>query len=98
MLRWVLLHRFPALAVIELHPIVLAILHLAGVLQRLREELTEVVVIRRVFKSKISNVAQIFVQLLREPFTEVFDCSRLLLLANLLVLLFIGSSLEALPR
>ena len=32
-----------------------------------------------------------------KPFAEVFDCRCLFLLSNLLVLLLVGSSLEALP-
>ena len=36
--------------------------------------------------------------LTREPLTQFLDRRRLLLLSNLLVLLLVGSSLEALPR
>jgi hypothetical protein len=34
---WVRFHDLPALAVVQLHPVVLAILNLAGALERLRE-------------------------------------------------------------
>jgi hypothetical protein len=58
------LHHLPALAVVQLHPIVLAILNLAGALEGLREQLTEVVVIGRVFEAKVPYVTEIFVELL----------------------------------
>ena len=62
--RWVRLHHLPALAVVKLHPVILAVLDLAGALECLREQLTEVVVVGGVFKAKISHVAEILVELL----------------------------------
>jgi len=62
--RWVRLHHFPALAVVELHPVILAIFHLAGALECLREQLAEVVVVGCVFEAKVSHVAEVLVELL----------------------------------
>lgn len=88
----------PALAVVELHPVVLAVLDLTSALESLSEEITKVVVVGGVLEAKVADVGQVLVELLRETITEVLDGSRLLLLANLLVLLLVGSSLETLPR
>lgn len=93
-----LVHRVPALGVLaDLHPVVLAILHLAGVLQRLGEEVSEVIVVGGVLESKVSHVRQVLVELLREALAQILNRSCLLLLANLLVLLLVGSSLQTLP-
>ena len=62
--RWVRLENLPALAVVELHPVVLAVLDLAGALERLREELAEVVVVRGVLEAQVADVAQVLVELL----------------------------------
>lgn len=61
---WVRLHRLPALAVVELHPVVLAILDLSGALQGLGEQLTKVVVVRCVLETQVTNVAEVLVELL----------------------------------
>jgi hypothetical protein len=45
------LQNLPALSVVQLHPVVLAILDLAGALESLSEQLAEVVVIRRVLET-----------------------------------------------
>ena len=87
----------PALAAVELHPVVLAVLDLASVLQRSGEEFAEVIVIGLVLKAQVANVRKVLVELLRVAVTEVLDGSRLLLLSNLFVLLLVGSSLQALP-
>lgn len=87
----------PALAVVELHPVVLAILDLASVLQCLSEEIAEVVVVWSVFKAKVADIRKVLVELFWEAITEVLDGSGLLLLANLLVLLLVGRRLETLP-
>lgn len=89
----------PALSRIlgNLHPVVFAVLDVAGVLQRLGEELAEVVVVGRVFEAEVSHVGEVFAKLLGETLAEVLDGRGLLLLANLFVLLLIGGSFEALP-
>jgi len=87
----------PALAVVELHPVVLAVLNLTSALESLSEEITKVVVIGSVLETKVANVGQVLVELLWEAITEVLDGSSLLLLTNFLVLLLVGGSLEALP-
>jgi hypothetical protein len=51
------LEHLPALSVVQLHPIVLAILNLAGALESLSKQLAEIVVIRRVFETQLSDVA-----------------------------------------
>lgn len=59
-----LLHRFPAFTVVELHPIVLSIFHFACVLQRLREKIPEIIVVRRILESQVTNVTKVFVKFL----------------------------------
>ncbi len=86
------------LLVLLLHPVVLAILYAAFFLQRLREEIAQIVVIGRVFESEVAHIGEVESKLLGEAFAELLDRGRLLLLANLLVLLLISSSLETLPR
>jgi hypothetical protein len=88
----------PALAIVELHPVVLAILDLARALESLSKQVAEVVVIGGVLEAKVANIRQVLVELLRETITKVLDRSRLLLLSNLLILLLVSCSLEALPR
>lgn len=58
------LHGFPALAVVELHPIVLAIFDFAGVLESLSEELAQIFVVGCVLEAKVADVAEVFVELL----------------------------------
>lgn len=63
-LRWMLLHVLPALPVVDLHPVILAIFHLAGVLESLREKVAEVVVVRCVLEAEVTDVREIFVKFL----------------------------------
>lgn len=58
------LEHLPALSVVQLHPVVLAILNLAGALESLSEQLAEIVVVWCVLETKVSDVAQVFVKLL----------------------------------
>jgi len=55
--RRVGLHNLPALSIVQLHPVVLAILDLAGALESLSEQLAEIVVIWLVLKTQVSDVA-----------------------------------------
>lgn len=55
-LTGVLLHGLPALAVVQLHPIVLAIFNLATILQCLSEQIAQVVVVGSVLKAEVANV------------------------------------------
>jgi hypothetical protein len=109
------LHYLPALSIVQLHPVVLAVLNLASALERLSEEFAQVVVVRCILEAEVANVAQILVKLLcnlltkryysnvircehtREAVAEILNRGCLLLLADLLVLLLVGSSLQALP-
>lgn len=70
--RWVGLHDLPALSVVELHPVVLAILNFASALKCLRKELTEVVVVGGVLKTKVADIAEILVELLCFELVECF--------------------------
>ena len=110
----------PAAAVVQLHPIIFAILHLAGILEGLRQDVAQVVVIGCIFKPEVANIAQILVEFLCQTVSklaitsidskligqsrtwvslaEILDSGGLLLLTNLLVLLLVGGSLQALPR
>ena len=93
----VVLGSLPALAVVELHPIILSILNLASALESLSEEVAKVVVIWSILKSKVADVAEVLVELLREAVAKLGDWRRLLLLSDLLVLLLVGRSLQSLP-
>jgi hypothetical protein len=62
--RWMGLHYLPALAVVELHPVILAVLDLASALERLSEELTQVVVVGCVLEAEVAYVAKVLVELL----------------------------------
>jgi hypothetical protein len=62
--RGVGLHYLPALSIVQLHPVVLAILDLASALERLGEEFAQVVVIGRVLKAEVTDVAEVLVELL----------------------------------
>lgn len=59
-----MLHGLPSFAVVELHPVIFPIFDLAGVLQRLGEQLAKIVVVWSVFKAQVPNVAKILVELL----------------------------------
>lgn len=69
--RGVRLHLLPALAVIELHPVVLAVLHLSGALQRLSEQLAQVVVVGGVLEAEVADVAEVLVELLCEKLADI---------------------------
>lgn len=58
------LHGFPSLAVVDLHPVVFAILNLARVLQCLRKEIAQVIVVRVVLETKVADVAEVLVEFL----------------------------------
>ncbi len=90
----------PALSriLVDLHPVVFAVLDLAGVLESLSKELAEIVVVGGVFEAEVADVREVLAELLGEAFAEVLDGGGLLLLTNLFVLLLVGSSLETLPR
>jgi hypothetical protein len=91
--------RVPSLSRIlrDLHPVVLAILNLARILEGLGEELSEIVVIGSVLKTQVADICQILGEFLGEALAEILDSSGLLLLTDLLILLLVGSSLQALP-
>lgn len=60
------LHGFPALAVVELHPVVLAILDLASLLEGLGEKITKVVVVGSVLEAEVAHVRKVLVELFCE--------------------------------
>jgi hypothetical protein len=57
-------HHLPALAIVQLHPVVLAILDFSGALKCLCKEFAQVVVVGGVFKPKVAYVAKVLVELL----------------------------------
>lgn len=57
----------PALTIVELHPIILAILHLAAVLESLCEQVTKKVVVGSILKAKVADVAEVLVELVWRP-------------------------------
>lgn len=103
----------PSLAVVQLHPVVLAVLDLPSALERLSEELAQVVVIGSILEPKVADVAEVLVELLcsklaldvtnehrrrtRKAVAKILDRGRLLLLPDLLVLLLVRRSLQTLP-
>ena len=54
----------PTLAVVELHPVILAVLYFSGALKRLSEELAQVVIVRSVLEPEVADVAKVLVELL----------------------------------
>jgi hypothetical protein len=94
-----ILHRVPPLSriLVDLHPVVLAILDVTSVLQGLSKELTKVVVVGGIFETEVSDVRQVLVELLREALAKVLDSSSLLFFSDLLILLLVSGSLQALP-
>jgi len=89
---------FPPFAIVQLHPVVFSVIHLAAVLQGLSKESTKEVIVGCILKAKVSHVAQVLVELIRKSFAKLLDCGGLLLFSNFLVLLLVGCSLKALPR
>ena len=55
---------FPAPSIVQLHPVILSVLNFASVLQSLREQITEVIIIGGIFEPKVANVRQVLVELL----------------------------------
>lgn len=94
-----ILHRVPPLSriLVDLHPVILAILDITSVLQGLGEELSKVVVVGGIFETEVSDVSQVLVELFREALAKILDGSSLLLFTNLLILLLVSGSLQALP-
>lgn len=62
--RWVGFHYLPALPIVQLHPVVLAVLNLPSTLQRLSEEFAQVIVVRCILKAEVTHIAQILIELL----------------------------------
>lgn len=62
--RSVWLCRLPTLASVKLHPVVLSILYITCVLKSLGEEVTQIVVVGCVLEPEVSNVCEIFGELL----------------------------------
>lgn len=58
------LHRLPPLAIVQLHPIILAILNLSSALEGLGKELPEVVVVGGILEAQVTDVAEVLVELL----------------------------------
>ena len=107
------LEDLPALSIVQLHPVILAILDFASALKSLCEKFAQVVVVRGVLEAEVADVAKVFVELLCallaygkicerggltwEAIAQILDWRSLLLLSDLLVFLLVCSSLEALP-
>jgi hypothetical protein len=54
----------PSPAVVQLHPVVLPIFHLSRVFQSLGEQVSQVIVVGRILKTKVPNVGQILAEFL----------------------------------
>jgi hypothetical protein len=91
------LDSFPASTAVQLHPVVLAVFDLTGILECLCEEIAEEVVVGRIFEAEIADVAEVFVEFLRKALAEILDRGCLFLLTNLLVLLLVRCSFQTLP-
>lgn len=97
MRRRMLLNGFPPFTIVQLHPIILSILNFTGVLQRLGEQISKVVVVGGIFEPEVSDVTQVLIDLIWESVAKILNSSGLLLLTDLLVLLLVSSSLQPLP-
>ena len=62
--RRVRLHLFPAFAIVELHPIILAVFYFAGALECLCKQLAQVIIVGSVLEAQITDVAEVFVEFL----------------------------------
>ena len=71
-----LLDGLPSFAVVQLHPVVLPVFHLARALQGLGEEVAEVVVVGGVFESKVSHICEVLVEFLCDDvrFFDGYPC------------------------
>lgn len=58
------LNGLPPFAVVQLHPIIFSILDFSRVLQRLGEQVSQVIVIGSVLESQVADIGQIGVQLI----------------------------------
>lgn len=96
---WLALVLLPGLPVlrIDTHPVVLPILDCAIIAQSVCEKLTQIIVIRGLFETKISAVFKIFGKFRREAFAQLFNGRLLFAVANLLVFLLVRSSTQSLP-
>lgn len=54
----------PPASVVQLHPVIFAIFDFPGILQCLGEQVSQVVIVRGVFKPEVAHVGQIFIELL----------------------------------
>lgn len=79
-------------------PVILLVLGDTLVECSIGEQLTHVFVVRCFFKAQVPHVLQIFLELLGKARTQLIHRGRLLLLANLLILLLVSRSLQTLPR
>lgn len=52
----------PTSAVVELHPVVLAVLNFTGILQSLGQNVTKIIVVRSILEAEIAYITQIFVE------------------------------------
>jgi len=55
--RRVCLHGLPPLAIVQLHPVILAVLNLTSALECLGEQLAQIVVVWSILKSKVADIA-----------------------------------------
>lgn len=55
---------FPALPIVQLHPVIFSILYLSGALESLCEQFAQIVVVGRVFEAEVTDIAEILVELL----------------------------------
>ncbi len=57
-----LFHVLPSFTTVELHPVVVAILDVSYVFKSLSKQIPEIVVIGRILKAEVTNVAKVFVE------------------------------------
>jgi hypothetical protein len=70
-MRGVFGNGFPPLAIVQLHPVVFSVIHLAAVFQGLSKESTKEVIVGCVLKTKVSHVAQVLVELICVPWLAI---------------------------
>ena len=64
MLNGVRFHRLPALAVVQLHPVIFTVFDFSSALESLREKFAQIIVVRGVLETQVPDVAEILIQFL----------------------------------
>lgn len=64
--RRVLGRSLPPLSIVQFHPIILSILNFSQILQRLGEQITQVIVVGGIFEPQVAYVGKVLVEFIYE--------------------------------